>query len=163
MDRKWMQAAACKGALPHNFYLFNMQDDLRAIRVCVNCPVQDECLEWAVFNGELGVWGGTTTSEREQIRVTSMVTGIPMPKLRRNMLRVSAQDWHSKPLQHNKPHVKEHPASAFLSPSVRTSIQQMRIPAPAEKLAALLRLSFHSTYRGSVKNRLPFQLGFVAS
>lgn len=39
--------------------------------VCGSCPVQAECLEWALSNHErLGVWGGTTERERQMMTVT---------------------------------------------------------------------------------------------
>lgn len=40
----------------------------RAKKVCRGCNYLSECLEWAVYNGEPGVWGGTTTQERRRIR-----------------------------------------------------------------------------------------------
>ena len=36
--------------------------------VCIGCPVQRECLEYALDNGEYGVWGGTSERERRRIR-----------------------------------------------------------------------------------------------
>lgn len=36
---------------------------------CNTCPTKIDCLEWAIANNEpYGVWGGTTTRERERIR-----------------------------------------------------------------------------------------------
>jgi len=158
-----MKEAACRGALPHNFYLATIEDDLRAIRVCVNCPVKDPCLDWAIFNGETGVWGGTTYSEREKIRVSSMVTGIPVGELRRNILRVSAQDWHEVQIPHKKQREPERLASVFLSPSVHTSIRQMRSQVHAVKVAALQSLSFHSAYKESAKSQSLSQPDYLAS
>jgi WhiB family redox-sensing transcriptional regulator len=37
---------------------------LRAKAVCSHCPVIRECLEFAVDNQCVGVWGGTTDTER---------------------------------------------------------------------------------------------------
>lgn len=40
-----------------------------AKRLCRSCPVIMECLNWAVYRGEVhGVWGGKSPSELEEIR-----------------------------------------------------------------------------------------------
>lgn len=41
----------------------------RARVVCANCPVQEECLDWAMEQREpYGIWGGLTPRERERLR-----------------------------------------------------------------------------------------------
>jgi hypothetical protein len=40
----------------------------RARRVCKGCPVKEACLEWALRHEQFGVWGGTSESERKQLR-----------------------------------------------------------------------------------------------
>ena len=41
----------------------------RAKAVCIQCPVRERCLEWALAIGEReGIWGGTTPSGRRQLR-----------------------------------------------------------------------------------------------
>jgi WhiB family redox-sensing transcriptional regulator len=39
-----------------------------AKKVCQNCPLINECLEYAIENYEIGVWGGTTERERYLMR-----------------------------------------------------------------------------------------------
>lgn len=40
-----------------------------ARRICTPCPMQAECLEWALALPERhGIWGGFTTQERERMR-----------------------------------------------------------------------------------------------
>ena len=39
-----------------------MTDEARTI--CMRCPVQSECFEYALAGDEHGVWGGTTRDER---------------------------------------------------------------------------------------------------
>jgi WhiB family redox-sensing transcriptional regulator len=41
----------------------------RALAICHECPVRIQCLNHAMANNEtLGVWGGTTPSERKRMR-----------------------------------------------------------------------------------------------
>lgn len=37
-------------------------------KICGNCVVKNECLEWAVRHEAHGMWGGTTPMERRKIR-----------------------------------------------------------------------------------------------
>lgn len=40
-----------------------------AKRICNECPVRIDCLEWALKNDErYGVWGGTTPRERARLK-----------------------------------------------------------------------------------------------
>jgi len=36
--------------------------------VCVDCPVRQPCLEWAVEHPEHGIWAGTTERQRLKMR-----------------------------------------------------------------------------------------------
>lgn len=47
------------------------QEQFRAREVaalCGSCPVRDACLEYALANNVVGVWAGTTTAERRDLR-----------------------------------------------------------------------------------------------
>ena len=35
---------------------------------CRRCPITQECLQWALDMGEVGVWGGTDDEERRALR-----------------------------------------------------------------------------------------------
>ena len=40
-----------------------------AMKICNSCPVQAECLEFAMENGiDAGIWGGLTRRQRTQLR-----------------------------------------------------------------------------------------------
>lgn len=39
-----------------------------ATDICNGCPVEAECLEWAIENESHGIWGGKTSTERNKIR-----------------------------------------------------------------------------------------------
>lgn len=46
----------------------------KARDICSGCPLKIECLQYAMNNVEFGVWGGTTESQREQLRKSSRIT-----------------------------------------------------------------------------------------
>jgi len=65
------QAAACKGIDTELFYLDSSEslaynNDLR--KICRNCPIYSECLEYAVWGEWEGFWAGTTATDRKRIR-----------------------------------------------------------------------------------------------
>jgi WhiB family redox-sensing transcriptional regulator len=42
---------------------------MKAQRICAGCGVRQQCLDFAMQNGEVhGVWGGTTPEERIRAR-----------------------------------------------------------------------------------------------
>ncbi|MGW3248766.1 WhiB family transcriptional regulator [Streptomyces sp. NPDC001070] len=70
----WSNDAACREVDPELFFpisgsgLGRVQID-EAKAVCRRCPVMARCLEWALAAGHVdGVWGGTTESERREMR-----------------------------------------------------------------------------------------------
>lgn len=67
----WMDHALCAQVDPDLFHPEQGAIDKtrNAKRICRSCPVQNECLSWAIENpAMLGVLGGTTERERIQIR-----------------------------------------------------------------------------------------------
>lgn len=77
-DASWMQDAKCREVGPSVMVppplvpgsagqLLHQRRVAAAKAVCVGCPVIDPCLEWAIRYREVGVWGGTTDSERRRI------------------------------------------------------------------------------------------------
>lgn len=67
---EWMEHGLCRQVDPDLFFPeagSNMTK--RAKRVCASCPVMDECLDYALeHRGVLGIWGGTTESERGKMQ-----------------------------------------------------------------------------------------------
>ena len=59
--------AACKGAKPELFQSEHPSRIAAAKRVCASCPILSDCLNWAIDNFEEGVWGGTTSWERQSV------------------------------------------------------------------------------------------------
>jgi WhiB family redox-sensing transcriptional regulator len=65
----WMALAACRDASPAIFFPPPSRTAAPAKRVCAGCPVQAECLEYALENGErFGIWGGMSERERRRLR-----------------------------------------------------------------------------------------------
>lgn len=68
---QWHLDAACRGA-DHELFFPGKGESVtshRARAICARCPVQVECLTWAVENKEPGgIWGGTTERDRRKIR-----------------------------------------------------------------------------------------------
>ncbi len=65
----WMVRAACRGLDTSIFYPDPKKRGigLDAARACFPCPVQDECLLWALNHEKHGTWGGTSQRDREAI------------------------------------------------------------------------------------------------
>jgi WhiB family redox-sensing transcriptional regulator len=66
MTGGWRAEAACRGHDPNLFFAQpgEQADTRRAKAICAECPVVTACLQHAIDNNEVGVWGRTTTSER---------------------------------------------------------------------------------------------------
>lgn len=66
---KWQDRAACQGWDTNIFFPERGQPTSQAKRICAECPVTRECLQWAedtlTFHG---VFGGLSANERERIR-----------------------------------------------------------------------------------------------
>jgi WhiB family redox-sensing transcriptional regulator len=69
----WRHQAACKDQDPEYWFPVDAPGRTpahrRAISICQSCPVQEECLTWALDNHEFyGIWGGTTARQRADMR-----------------------------------------------------------------------------------------------
>lgn len=66
----WTARAACRGVLDVFFGGRGANDQTRQAKaICAECPVRDECLEYALDNEErYGVWGGKSEKERCRMR-----------------------------------------------------------------------------------------------
>ncbi len=78
----WRDRAACRDTSPELFFPIGTTgvalDQIdSAKRVCGECPVATECLEFALAtNQEAGVWGGLTEDERRRLRKGVDVNGV---------------------------------------------------------------------------------------
>lgn len=53
-----------------------------AKKICVSCICIKDCLTYALHYKVLGIWGGTTMEEREQLRKKLNIKGQPVTKER---------------------------------------------------------------------------------
>jgi WhiB family transcriptional regulator, redox-sensing transcriptional regulator len=69
LDKSWQDLANCLGVDPDLFFPERGASTREAKEVCRGCVVRDECLEYALANGEkFGIWGGMSERERRRIR-----------------------------------------------------------------------------------------------
>ena len=73
-DYRWRKDAACRDTSPDLFFPVGTTGQAliqiaQAQAVCAKCPVQTECLQFALAtNQDSGIWGGTTEEERRKLR-----------------------------------------------------------------------------------------------
>lgn len=46
---------------------FDFMVEERVRETCAHCPVQPDCLQWALDHDEAGVWGGLTEEQRKAL------------------------------------------------------------------------------------------------
>jgi WhiB family redox-sensing transcriptional regulator len=68
-EESWQNYANCLGVDPDLFFPERGASTKEAKAVCRACVVREECLEYALVNGEkFGIWGGLSERERRRLR-----------------------------------------------------------------------------------------------
>ena len=68
IDTNWMSIGNCADKPPSLFFPSDGVGVDAARRICADCPVKSECLEYALANRiDHGVWGGASERERRRI------------------------------------------------------------------------------------------------
>ena len=68
-ERSWHDQANCLGVDPDLFFPERGASTREAKEVCRGCVVREDCLEYALSNGEkFGIWGGMSERERRRLR-----------------------------------------------------------------------------------------------
>lgn len=71
---RWQDAALCAQVDPDRWFPPNGQNGTRARRICATCPVQAECLAYALAVApEFGIWAGYSARELRAMRRTKAV------------------------------------------------------------------------------------------
>lgn len=71
----WEKRSLCRGEDPELWFSTDEEhrsklknaNEIKAIEVCKRCPVQGNCLQVALVEKRIGIWGGTTTHERKSL------------------------------------------------------------------------------------------------
>lgn len=67
--KSWRDYANCFGVDPDLFFPEGGASTREARECCRGCVVREECLDYALVNGEkFGIWGGLTERERRRVR-----------------------------------------------------------------------------------------------
>lgn len=68
-DEEWYERALCPQTDPDAFFPEKGGSTREAKRICLGCPVRDQCLKWALDNDErFGIWGGLSERERRRLK-----------------------------------------------------------------------------------------------
>lgn len=67
-DTEWMTWALCAETDSDAFFPERGGSARHAKAICSGCPAQEECLEYALEYGEVGIWGGTTETQRRRMK-----------------------------------------------------------------------------------------------
>ncbi len=69
MSTEWMPRGKCRDLAPDTFFPSDGLGVQVAQRICAECPVTEECLEYALVNRiDHGVWGGRSERERRRLQ-----------------------------------------------------------------------------------------------
>ena len=68
-ELSWQDYANCRGADADLFFPERGASTRKAKAICNACEVREECLSFAINNGEkFGIWGGMSERERRRVR-----------------------------------------------------------------------------------------------
>ncbi len=67
-ERPWVVFSACRDKDADLFFPETATQERRALAICATCPVQTECLEYALeADVRYGVWGGMSEKQRRRL------------------------------------------------------------------------------------------------
>lgn len=82
----WQKAGACHGKGTDLWFPPRGTPTakiLEAKRICSDCPIKQQCLDYALWHGDrAGIWGGKTEKERRNLK---MLSNTPRPTRRKRI------------------------------------------------------------------------------
>jgi WhiB family redox-sensing transcriptional regulator len=85
------EQANCTSLDPELFFpVGEMKKELAATlkRICFNCPIMDNCLEYALHVKVSGYWAGTNERERERLRKMFNIEAVRIDEQYKSMFQV---------------------------------------------------------------------------
>jgi WhiB family redox-sensing transcriptional regulator len=77
MNTEWMKEARCQDYPVAIFFPQDGVGVLRAQKICAECPVREQCLEYVLDSHiEHGVWGGKSERERRRLQRVRRLTSL---------------------------------------------------------------------------------------
>lgn len=74
-DETWQDEAICAQTDPEAFFPEKGGSTREAKKICLGCPVRQECLDYALAHDErFGIWGGLSERERRRLKRGEDVT-----------------------------------------------------------------------------------------
>lgn len=71
----WRHESACRDADPELFITNNVPSIQAAKAICRQCVVREDCLNWAIENGQTsGTWGGYSEKDRRKMNLHRSAT-----------------------------------------------------------------------------------------
>jgi WhiB family redox-sensing transcriptional regulator len=78
-EQEWMLRARCRSLAPSEFFPSDGVGVDKARKICDQCGVKIECLEYALtYRIDHGVWGGASERERRRILRRRRLEGTPL-------------------------------------------------------------------------------------
>ena len=67
-ERPWVVFSACRDKDSDLFFPETKADERAAVAICASCPVQRDCLDYAIeADIRFGVWGGLNERQRRRL------------------------------------------------------------------------------------------------
>jgi WhiB family redox-sensing transcriptional regulator len=68
LNTEWMRLGKCRDYPSDFFFPQDGKGVIACQRICTQCFVEDECLEYAIeMNADHGIWGGKSERERRKL------------------------------------------------------------------------------------------------
>jgi len=64
----WMRDAACRGMPTATFFPSRGESSVEARAICAECPVVDDCRQWALGHDDHGIAAGMSGRQRRRLR-----------------------------------------------------------------------------------------------
>jgi WhiB family redox-sensing transcriptional regulator len=79
---EWQGTPNCRSVDSEEFFVPDGSSTYREVKmlkkICSNCEVKKQCLDYSLKHAVFGYWGGTTEYERKLMRRKLKITPIPL-------------------------------------------------------------------------------------